>query len=283
MVVNFGVDRRLAMYVANMDDVMNGKAKWREVFNQSADIREVDMGHGNVYLRSALNAPRFKILKLKLTQLDLKSAETLLPESEGVLRAMTVSQDSLIVTRREGVNTALLRLPVASINGLGSSGSSSSASKIDVQKVSLPLEGNVTVVGGVDHPDLIVAVSSWTQALRRYVYTPTASSNSNAGQFVRLNLAPPVEPLQRAEIVALAEVFGAKIVDVSVTAMVIEMTGGPAKVDNFIDMVRPFGIKEMMRTGRIAMVRGARGHSGADLVDTGWQNDVAGAASAAAQ
>jgi prolyl oligopeptidase len=202
MVVNFGVDRRLAMYVANLDDVMNGKAKWREVFNQSADIREVDMGHGNVYLRSALDAPRFKILKLKLTQLDLKSAEPLLPESEGVLRAMTVSQDSLIVTRREGVNTALLRLPVASINGLGSSSSSSSANKIDVQKVSLPLEGNVTVVGSVDHPDLIVAVSSWTQSLRRYVFTPTASSNSNAGQFVRLNLAPPVEPVQRAEIVA---------------------------------------------------------------------------------
>jgi prolyl oligopeptidase len=202
MVVNFGVDRRLAMYVANLDDVMNGKAKWREVFNQSADIREVDMGHGNVYLRSALDAPRFKILKLKLTQLDLKSAETLLPESEGVLRAMTVSQDSLIVTRREGVNTALLRLPVASINGLGGSSSSSSANKIDVQKVSLPLEGNVTVVGSIDHPDLIVAVSSWTQSLRRYVFTPTASSNSNAGQFVRLNLAPPVEPVQRAEIVA---------------------------------------------------------------------------------
>jgi prolyl oligopeptidase len=200
MVVNFGVDRRLAMYVANLDDVMNGKAKWREVFNQSADIREVDMGHGNVYLRSALNAPRFKILKLKLTQLDLKSAETLLPESEGVLRAMTVSQDALNVTRREGVNTALLRLPVASINGLGGSGSSSG--KLDVQKVSLPLEGNVTVVSSVDHPDLIVAVSSWTQALRRYVFTPTASSNSNAGQFVRLNLAPPVEPMQRAEIVA---------------------------------------------------------------------------------
>jgi prolyl oligopeptidase len=202
MVVNFGVDRRLAMYVANLDDVMNGKAKWREVFNQSADIREVDMGHGNVYLRSALDAPRFKILKLKLTQLDLKSAETLLPESEGVLRAMTVSQDSLIVTRREGVNTALLRLPVASINGLGSSSSSSSANKIDVQKVSLPLEGNVTVVGSIDHPDLIVAVSSWTQALRRYVFTPMASSNSSTSQFVRLNLAPPVEPVQRAEIVA---------------------------------------------------------------------------------
>ena len=197
MVVNFGVDRRLAMYVAKFDEVLSGKAKWREVFNQSADIREVDMGHGNVYLRSALNAPRFKILKLKMPQLDLKTAETLLPESDAVLRAMTASQDALYVTRREGVNTALMRLPVASINALGGS----SSTKADVQKVALPLEGNVNVVGSVDHPELIVAVSSWTQALRRYVYTPSlASLNSN--QFARLNLAPPVEPIQRAEIVA---------------------------------------------------------------------------------
>ena len=78
---------------------------------------------------------------------------------------------------------------------------------------------------------------------------------------------------QRAEIVALTEVFAAKIVDVAVNTMVIEMTGGPAKVENFIDMVRPFGIKEMMRTGRIAMVRGSRGHSGVDLLDAGWQGE----------
>ena len=58
------------------------------------------------------------------------------------------------------------------------------------------------MVGSVDHPDLIVAVSSWTQALRRYVYAPTTSSTSNTSQIVRLNLAPPVEPIQRAEIVA---------------------------------------------------------------------------------
>jgi prolyl oligopeptidase len=198
MVVNFGVDRRLAMYVANFEDVLSGKAKWREVFSQSADIREVDMGHGNVYVRSALNAPRFKILKLQIPQLDLKSAETLLPESDGVLRAITASQDALYITRREGVNTALLRLPLASINE--SVGSSSN--KLDVQKVALPVEGNVNVVGSIDHQDLIIAVSSWTQALRRYVYMPNASASSNSNQFARLNLAPPVEPVQRAELVA---------------------------------------------------------------------------------
>ena len=184
MVVYFGVDRRLAMYVAKLEDVLAQKAQWRAVFNQSADVREVDVGHGFVYLRSALNAPRFKILKLKVPELDLSTAETLLPESEGVLRAMSVTQDALYVTRREGVNTSLLRIQT------------SSASSPAVQKLSLPLDGNVTVVGSPDHSELVVAISSWTQALRRYVYS------AGSAQFVRLNLAPPVEPVQKVEIVA---------------------------------------------------------------------------------
>jgi len=62
----------------------------------------------------------------------------------------------------------------------------------------------------------------------------------------------------RAEIVALCNVFNAKVVDVSQTTMIIEMTGTPLKVENFIEVIQPFGIKEMMRTGVIAMVRGSQ-------------------------
>ena len=40
----------------------------------------------------------------------------------------------------------------------------------------------------------------------------------------------------------------------------LTLTGAPGKVQNFIDVIRAFGVKEMMRTGRIAMVRGTRGH-----------------------
>ncbi len=188
MVIYFGVDRRLAMYVAKMDDVLAGKAQWREVFKQSDDVREVDMGHGFVYLRSAMNAPRFKVLKLKVPELNLSQAETLLPESEGVLRSMSISKDALFVTRREGVNTSLLK-----ISANGSVGVNMPA---PVQKLSLPLEGNVTVIASPDHSELVVAISSWTQALRRYVYS------AGSGQLVRLNLAPPVEPVQKVEIVA---------------------------------------------------------------------------------
>lgn len=64
----------------------------------------------------------------------------------------------------------------------------------------------------------------------------------------------------RAELVALANVFDAKIVDVGPTSMIAEITGAPEEVERFVELVRPFGIKEMMRTGRIAMVRGPLTH-----------------------
>ena len=188
MVIYFGVDRRLAMYVAKMDDVLAGKAQWREVFKQSDDVREVDAGHGFVYLRSALNAPRFKVLRLKVPELNLSQAEILLPESEGVLRSISISKDALFVTRREGVNTSLLKITAG--GNVGANGSA------PVQKVSLPLEGNVAVIANPEHSELVVAISSWTQALRRYVVS------ANSAQFVRLNLAPPVEPVQKVEIVS---------------------------------------------------------------------------------
>jgi acetolactate synthase-1/3 small subunit len=74
----------------------------------------------------------------------------------------------------------------------------------------------------------------------------------------------------RPEVVALTSVFDAKIVDVGYNTMIIEMTGTPSKVENFVEVIRPFGVKEMMRTGRIAMVRGVHSHQApADAAETG--------------
>ncbi len=66
---------------------------------------------------------------------------------------------------------------------------------------------------------------------------------------------------RRGEVRELADVFGARIVDVGHEALMIELTSSPDKVDNFVEMVRPFGIKEMVRTGRVAMVRGTPAHT----------------------
>jgi acetolactate synthase-1/3 small subunit len=65
-----------------------------------------------------------------------------------------------------------------------------------------------------------------------------------------------VLPSRRAEMIALAGVYGAKVVDVDVQSMVLELAAYPAKVTNFITIAQQFGIMEMMRSGRIAMLRG---------------------------
>jgi acetolactate synthase I/III small subunit len=64
----------------------------------------------------------------------------------------------------------------------------------------------------------------------------------------------------RAEIVALCTVFEAKTVDVGPNSMIVEVTGEPTQVERFLEVLRPFGIKEMMRTGRVAMIRGSQAH-----------------------
>lgn len=60
----------------------------------------------------------------------------------------------------------------------------------------------------------------------------------------------------RAEIVQFAEIFRAKIVDVSKRALVIEVTGSHDKILAFESMVRPHGLLEMVRTGEVALARG---------------------------
>jgi acetolactate synthase-1/3 small subunit len=60
----------------------------------------------------------------------------------------------------------------------------------------------------------------------------------------------------RAEIMQFADIFRAKIVDVSRRTMTIEVTGSAEKVEAFERMIRPHGLVEMVRTGEIAIARG---------------------------
>jgi acetolactate synthase-1/3 small subunit len=61
----------------------------------------------------------------------------------------------------------------------------------------------------------------------------------------------------RAEIIQFAEIFRAKIVDVSRRTLTIEVTGSADKIEAFERMIRPHGLIEMVRTGEIAIARGA--------------------------
>jgi acetolactate synthase-1/3 small subunit len=61
----------------------------------------------------------------------------------------------------------------------------------------------------------------------------------------------------RGAIMQLVTVFRARVVDVSPESLIIEITGTEDKVDGLVEMLRPYGVLEMARTGRVAMSRGA--------------------------
>jgi len=126
-------------------------------------------------------------------------------------------------------------------------------------------------VGETENPDLsrmtfvIVGDDSVLEQVRKQlekIVTIVKVVDISSQDFIERDLmlikvkAPPGG--QRSEIRELAEVFRGRIVDVGNEEVIVEISGQERKIESFIDLMRPFGIVELVRTGRIAMVRGGR-------------------------
>ncbi|HSJ56863.1 MAG TPA: acetolactate synthase small subunit [Anaerolineae bacterium] len=94
---------------------------------------------------------------------------------------------------------------------------------------------NVTCVTNVSHQDS--------------VYRELALIKVNAG------------PGSRSEIIELASVFRARVIDVGTASLTVEVTGPESRVNSLIGLLEPYGIDELARTGRVAMVRSSNGHT----------------------
>ncbi len=62
----------------------------------------------------------------------------------------------------------------------------------------------------------------------------------------------------RPDIVQIVDIFRARIVDIGKNSLIVEVTGDSGKIDALVDSLQPFGILELVRTGKIAMVRGSK-------------------------
>ncbi|MCC6213937.1 MAG: acetolactate synthase small subunit [Polyangiaceae bacterium] len=71
-------------------------------------------------------------------------------------------------------------------------------------------------------------------------------------------------PEQRAEVLQLAEVFRARVVDVAPDTLILEITGTQDKIDGLVAVLQPFGILELVHTGTVSMQRGSTPALGAE-------------------
>jgi acetolactate synthase-1/3 small subunit len=67
------------------------------------------------------------------------------------------------------------------------------------------------------------------------------------------------EPQHRAEILRTADIFRAKVIDVTSISFILEATGDEMKIEALIELLRPMGIQELVRTGKVAITRGPKG------------------------
>ncbi len=65
-----------------------------------------------------------------------------------------------------------------------------------------------------------------------------------------------VDPARRGEVIEIVNLFRAKVVDVAPESLIVELPGTEGKIEAFLELMRPYGIEEVARTGVIAMERG---------------------------
>jgi len=125
-------------------------------------------------------------------------------------------------------------------------------------------------VGATDNPDysrMTITVHGDRDVLEQVIkqlsklINVIRVSEMEAGESIERELAiikVSADKESRSEIMQIVNIFRAKIIDVSHRSMIIEVTGDEEKVDAIVQLLRQFGIKEMARTGKVSMVRGAR-------------------------
>ena len=119
-----------------------------------------------------------------------------------------------------------------------------------------PSVSRMTIVVGGDEravEQIEKQLNKLVEVIKVYDYMNTPAVERELA-LVKVTAAPE----KRAEIMQIADIFRGKIIDVSERTLTIEVTGPVEKVDAFQNMLSPYGIKELVRTGRIVLARGAR-------------------------
>ncbi len=88
--------------------------------------------------------------------------------------------------------------------------------------------------------------------------TDITSEDVVARELAFIRVAADAE--SRPSILEIVNMFRARVIDVAVDSLIVEVTGDEEKIEAIYELLLPFGVKELMRTGRIAMSRGGAGH-----------------------
>jgi acetolactate synthase-1/3 small subunit len=144
---------------------------------------------------------------------------------------------------------------LARVSGLFS-GRGFNIESLCVAETTDPTVSRITLVTSGDDQ----VVEQITKQLNKLINVIKVSDFSNSSHVERELVLVKVgaDERTRGEVMNVVNIFRGKVVDVANRSYVVEVTGAEEKVNAFIDLLKPYGIKEIVRTGIVAMYRGAQ-------------------------
>jgi prolyl oligopeptidase len=155
-----GTDRNQLLYLGDLRAAVEGRAQWQRVVDGPDQVRAVAITRDWIYMLSAKNAPRHRVLRMPLAKPDIAKAEVIVPASEEVIVNIWVARDALYYSKRRGAALQLVRLPHDDPR--------------HPETVALPFEGTVSMIesdprrrGGM------LSLVGWTRAMQYLEYQPS--------------------------------------------------------------------------------------------------------------
>jgi prolyl oligopeptidase len=157
--VFLGVERHRLFYLADLEDAKRGTARWRQVVSKDDQAAEIWPAGGWLYVRTSKDAPRFRVVRMRLDAPDIARAEVVVPAGESVVTGIRGAKDALYVVRRDGATQSLWRLPHTPGPAL--------------ERIALPFEGAVDVTDAwPDRDGVVLSLAGWTRVAKPYAYEP---------------------------------------------------------------------------------------------------------------
>jgi len=167
--VAHGVRNEATIFISPVDAAVKGAPVWTKIIDVDDDVTDLCVKGHDIWLLSHKDAPHFKILHMDLDHPDLAKADTVIPNSDLVLKGLGAAKDGVYVHASKGSIDHLLRI---------ADGQSTST------EVALPFAGGIDISTDVQNDGALLRLTGWTEAPQWYAYDPAT------GKITNTNLEP---------------------------------------------------------------------------------------------